>query len=325
MCKKFMLLFFISLISISNAQPIINSPELNPIIAEEAFTDYFANYTNQGASGENIIWDFQNITESTGLTFYIFEDPSPLFPQTNITFSFGYNEEYIEMVNNGWYLNGQLNNGEVLVNYSNTLKTLAYPLEYNTNYQDDFYASGINSVGQPFYSFGSLMSEVDAWGKLITPQATFENVLRVHYIINYKDSSNSTSTNMLTDRYVWYQANTHHELFSVNKKYINGNLQTSYIKYLATSSLNIKKNENEITSVYPNPANEKLIVDLNNDMSNIELALFDLHGRKIETPIEYEGNKIILLTANLHSGVYLLQTYNAFGNPATKKIIIKHF
>ena len=73
-----------------------------------------------------------------------------------------------------------------------------------------------------------------------------------------------------------------------------------------------EKNSNEIeVIVYPNPSSEYFTIELNSkaEVDQVEMKIFDLAGREIET-INYKMNTKILLGQTWHSGMYFIK-YNS--------------
>jgi hypothetical protein len=73
--------------------------------------------------------------------------------------------------------------------------------------------------------------------------------------------------------------------------------------------------------VYPNPAKDKIYVELSTGFGHIRL--FNITGLQV---LESTGNseKVILDVKNLPSGIYLLKLSNTEGQIYTQKIIIRN-
>lgn len=108
------------------------------------------------------------------------------------------------------------------------------------------------------------------------------------------------------------------------------NLRTSSNEVQEKASLTLPKLGMEITSVYPNPANQNVIVQFKStqDISNAEYIISDLSGRKvnvvIDDKIEKEEMKSIQInTSEFSNGIYLLYIKNKSEN-ASCKIVVLH-
>lgn len=77
--------------------------------------------------------------------------------------------------------------------------------------------------------------------------------------------------------------------------------------------------------IYPNPATDKLSVELNGEYKDAEIALYDIAGRKIA--VLYKGtvdaNKLQLeLPTNISTGIYMLQISAAGNKTITERITV---
>ncbi len=73
--------------------------------------------------------------------------------------------------------------------------------------------------------------------------------------------------------------------------------------------INDRQNDNLIT-VYPNPADESIVIELEElNSEEINYELFDAHGKSIDRPIICINNKIILNLNELKSGLYIFKIF----------------
>ncbi len=80
-------------------------------------------------------------------------------------------------------------------------------------------------------------------------------------------------------------------------------------------------------NVYPNPATDKLSVELNNSYSNknVQIALYDMAGKKIavlHNGIVNVNTVQLALPTNISTGIYMLQITGADNNTITKRITV---
>jgi Secretion system C-terminal sorting domain len=88
-----------------------------------------------------------------------------------------------------------------------------------------------------------------------------------------------------------------------------------------------EKSDNFVPSIkweiqaYPNPANDRLIVESNTlPTDNVDIQLFDLTGRLLVKKNIFESAEIDL--SDFNSGVYLLTAINSNGQTITQKIVV---
>ncbi len=72
-------------------------------------------------------------------------------------------------------------------------------------------------------------------------------------------------------------------------------------------------------SVYPNPVNDQLTIQTENELSNATAVIIDLFGRVVLQD-KLNTQQTNLNTSNLNSGVYFLQI-NAAGKRVMKKFV----
>ena len=86
-------------------------------------------------------------------------------------------------------------------------------------------------------------------------------------------------------------------------------------------ALGIEVEYNEIFSVYPNPASDRIYIQTPTDIREFEAELFNINGQRILTSNISNANNAELDISDLPKGIYLLRlSWN--GNTTNKKIII---
>ncbi len=94
-----------------------------------------------------------------------------------------------------------------------------------------------------------------------------------------------------------------------------------------TSTVSVKENllNNVEINVYPNPANEFIVLQFNSLVKqNINVELFDITGKSIQKSIIYQGSTITNFdTRSLYSGQYILK-FTTNSETVTKKIMISN-
>jgi hypothetical protein len=127
---------------------------------------------------------------------------------------------------------------------------------------------------------------------------------------------------------------------------INGLLETKtyYARSFATNSAGtaygncIKFSTNQVTAnetfeyesewkVYPNPAADKVYIDLKSDyINNFELELFNTNGQAVKKlkpeQLPGESNRLVLDVTGLENGIYYLRVKTDDKNGRTQKLLI---
>src|SRR5262249_35849058 len=138
---------------------------------------------------------------------------------------------------------------------------------YNNTYTDSWAATFVSS-SYTFYRTGSTTVTADGYGTLTTPDGTFNNVMRVHFVQTYQDSAYISGPIIITyqnDEYMWYLNGNHYPIAAVYTLSSNASSTTTGGFYMS----NVVNSVPETTSVLslslsPNPANN--FVDFNLDL-----------------------------------------------------------
>ncbi len=101
-----------------------------------------------------------------------------------------------------------------------------------------------------------------------------------------------------------------------------GTVLPSAVPPCPTAQTSLSEQSQSEISVYPNPANEEVVVQLTTSLkSDAQLSLFNQQGKKMESVTFQEGERTKTIpTKNLSDGLYFIK----IGNSLTKKIIVKH-
>ena len=104
---------------------------------------------------------------------------------------------------------------------------------------------------------------------------------------------------------------------------IEGSLMMRPIFSSARDSILLGVNETEAFqfSSYPNPANERLIIECDSP-SLVFVELLSIDGRRIYN--EAMNTRMELSTGDLTEGMYILRLHEENGSTQTRKIMIRH-
>ncbi|MDC0584669.1 T9SS type A sorting domain-containing protein [Bacteroidales bacterium] len=93
--------------------------------------------------------------------------------------------------------------------------------------------------------------------------------------------------------------------------YASGGDKTDSIALIAKPTALITTHENNVSSVFPNPCNDKLNINMAEGMQISEMELYDLNGKKIKTFISAtEENNITIDISDIAPGTYILKVKN---------------
>lgn len=276
------------------AQPVINSSDFDNLNVSYKIKNATSSTLTEGAAGANIIWNFssliltadpqagvQTVTQVPNGPF------SSSFSNANYVFKSSSNgsEDYYSYYNKTANVIEELGgstNSAVDYSYIDPYTLLVFPFTFGTISTDS-----AQEVGQ-----SSPISETityDAYGTLITPFGTFNNVIRASRLQN----------NSYTD-FIWYNTAPFAPILEVWQQ-IGGERDFTFYEpsTLATPSF-----EKKPIYVYTNLLNESLNIVIDDSMQISQTSIFDLSGKKI---LQQASNSNSINIEHLASGIYFVQ------------------
>ncbi|MFH1319177.1 MAG: T9SS type A sorting domain-containing protein [Bacteroidota bacterium] len=177
----------------------------------------------------------------------------------------------------------------------------------------------------------------DAWGELITPYDTFNNVLRYHEYVIQEDSVRLALVGIWDSIFEYYRDTSNNYMYLINgmgypvaivHADVNNNIKD--VEYL-TDSLYIppgiatpfKPQEN--IHVYPNPISNNTILTIDNIPTGnfvSSFVLYDLPGREIIRVDGIRERKFIFTIPDINCGIYIYKVLNDRKVIGAGKIII---
>ncbi|HVA98265.1 MAG TPA: hypothetical protein VNG53_05165, partial [Bacteroidia bacterium] len=205
----------------SAAQPTLTEANTSPIIGD-IFSNNATNYIAPGSSGANQTWDLSSMTTTSTTTTNAVTPSSTTygssFPSSTIAFSSTGAVLYWKVSSTAEQTYG-IAQGSTVISYSNPEDYLRFPFTYSNTYTDTW-AATFTSGGYPYLRSGSTTVTADGYGTLKLPSGTYSNVLRVHFLENYQDSTNiGGSPYIITyqdDEYLWYLPPNHQPIASIS-------------------------------------------------------------------------------------------------------------
>ena len=319
--------------SVSFAQPTLTATGTNPVIGN-SYTSASGNYVSPGGSGASQTWNLSSIT-STGSSTANAVTPGSTsygssFPNSNLAWSYsGGTVGYYKTSSTAFQFYGGASGTNVL-SYSNPEDFLHFPFTYNNTY-NDAWAVNYNSGGYTFYRTGTTTVTADGYGTLTTPNGTYTNVLRVHFVQVYQDSAYIGSPYIVTynnDEYIWYKEGVHVQLAAVYTLTSSIAAPTTSGLY-STGNLGVD-NPSEIisyTNLYPNPATDIVTIDFKlTENQKVDVRLINVIGEQLNINQNTDGvqgeNRIQLDVADLSEGIYFAQIVLNGNIAATKRFVI---
>jgi len=247
------------------------------------FTQYYAEEgIDPGAAGAEVIWDFSVLPAATENSGTFFDAASSaygeFYPLANFASCSGDNCSYIFSEESGFSDCG-FHGIDWSIVMDDTKRIIQYPCNYGDTFTDAYHGL---FTGTLFYDrTGTVTVEADAWGTLIMPWGTVNNVLRVRTQESHYDDEEEFGI-YHSDSYAWYSPTTYSVILTSFTGWLNEDEPyahiTSYINGL-DAGVNTMDTPDDF-AVYPNPANS-VIRFIGNHIPE-EIVITDVCGRNIE-------------------------------------------
>ena len=276
------------------AQPVINSSDFDNLNVSYLIKNATSSTLTEGAAGANIIWNFSSLiltADPQAVVQTVTQVPngpfSSSFSNANYVFktSSNGNDDYYSYYNKTANVMEELGgstSSAVDYSYIDPYTLLVFPFTFGTISTDS-----AQEVGQ-----SSPISETityDAYGTLITPFGTFNNVIRASRLQN----------NTYTD-FIWYNTVPFAPILEVWEQ-IGGERDFTFYE---PSTLATPAFEKKPIYVYTNLSNESLNIVIDDSMQISQTSIFDLSGKKI---LNQANNSNSINIERLASGIYFVQ------------------
>lgn len=214
-------------------------------------------------------------------------------------------------------IGGTLNGQEIPVAYSDQDAVYLFPMNYgNQDTSISNFSVSVPNLGS-YVGTQTRINNVDGWGSLTTPYGTF-NCLRIVSQLTGHDSVHVDSLSFgigfdrtLTREYKWIAKGEEVPVLQINtQELIPGNETIASIKYRdSVQVVSVKENANSmIVSVYPNPANDFIIIKCAKTFSsNGVLELYTSNGQLVNRVTTGSKDEIRIETEGLAAGMYQIK------------------
>lgn len=281
---------------------------------------------NQGNSGANQTWNFSGINMLTDSVVFNWVDPSTTpytssFPGAHIAEGnqIGYMYYTIaggDLSNIG---SGVGTSPQLITTLTDPEIVFRIPFTYTNTYTDNF--SGTINGPITIIRNGTITKTADAYGTIILPTGTFNNVLRINFHQDITDSIAGIPvvTRTVTDNYSWYTSQYKFPIFSISLStiYTATDQTTTKSAVIATlnTSVGVVPFGNQVVSKYklhqnyPNPFNPSTSITFDIvKTSDVKLLVYDALGREVEELVNERlsngSYKVDFNSSHLTSGVY---------------------
>lgn len=319
--KKSTLLFSLSLGSLGvialSAQPTLTSSGMTPVVGNSMTLNNTA-YVSPGTAGANQTWNLSSMS-STGSNVYTGVAPSSTPNGASFsaaTVALGSSGIYVYYKGTASALQYYgVDNGSTTMPYSNPEDQLHFPFTFNNTYTDTWATTFTNTY--TFYRTGSTVVTADGYGTLTTPDGTFSNVLRVHFVQTYQDSAYIANMAYIityqNDEYMWYLNNNHYPIAAVYTLTTSAGGPTQGGLYMSNVVSGVNENNLLLSqTLAPNPSNDHVDFTFGLAASqNVQLEIYTSTGQLAEAPEMMAGvageNTVRIDVAELPAGMYFMK------------------
>jgi hypothetical protein len=334
----FITTLFLGATTITKAQPTItanNMPQIGDVVTIAICSDIPDSDALGMAIGENITWDFSNLTESEEQFFnFVASEDTDFgedYPESNIcgiswqgnlTF---YNTEGNELTTEGYtaVLDG-MPLAQIIC--TDLEKIVSIPYTYETSFSDEFSGTG-NAAGNGFTYSGSVDFIADGYGTLELPNGTYENVVR------YRIDRTETATliglpgGVTVSKTQWAWVSADHRFWLLLMEEVFDGTSTSTLVWYDKTPLGIVTGVTDSYTpnweMYPNPVSAGQNIQLRDAEleRGFHAEMIDLSGKIVRV---YSENQRLLNTEGINSGTYILNLASRNGAfISAQKLIIE--
>jgi hypothetical protein len=344
MKKTTLLLISLLLTSAVFCQFTMNS-SYNLVPGENYRMDMYNEITSidPGPSGTNVTWDFSTISGGTYIagesSFCVNPAGTPYVDSASVaganlcTRGPGTGNEgpfvYYSMTNADQSILGIGNSqggGVSFVNYEDPLTGMEFPCSFGSVFSDTYEYMVFNSTSGMYFmkDSGSVVTTVDAWGSITTPEAHYDNVIRLvtttssNMYMNFGAGWMFTGTN--TDiSYSWMAKDIKINVFSITEFITAGGYTLSYLMD-HNFPMGIQEKEELSFEMYPNPATERVNIKSKKPIETINL--YNIHGRMLQSHELHQGvAESTLDLKQCPKGIYLVEIRYGKGEVSHERLV----
>ncbi len=303
------------------AQPTITSATAGGVGDVFSISTVNAEGFDPGPSGAGVIWDFSGITLTGATTSYTYVNPAATpyagdFPDANVAADQGGGiYSYYKITSSEWSLQG-LYPATLSMVYSDPEVLMTFPMSYGDTFSDDFFCNYF--AGYETNRDGSVTVEADAYGTLILPDGSYDNVLRV--VLNETVSEEFVGLPYTSDyeitNYFYLREGTKGPLFQYSYFEMGGPFPSTSENATINNLIGAVSVENNVAdntiSLFPNPAQSSVIIDTHNMQVDV-VEIYDLSGRIVLQNNPPAQSYSTLDVSSLAEGTYIVRVVSAAG------------
>lgn len=311
-CRHFLGLFIVLIVTTISlpAQPILTSQQL-PQAGDLVVQDWMNTVPLQyNTAGPNQIWDHSQTTFNSVEDSGRYVNMTSTFPGWNYNLGYKFiapfqpKYEFYQLASTylryAGYARTDLSLDTLVLTSTSLL--LPVPLAYGDTHLKSITGQYVNN-GFPISLSGSSNLEADAYGTVILPWATYNNVLRVH-VADTLYLFGQTQTN---NAYYYYDLSERYPIMVI----FENDIPQGYITRMGIPTAVPEATAELAPRIFPNPVKDRIFVETQSyTHKEMQLKLLDMRGQivqewKIGPGTGYET--LVLQVEKVAAGLYMLQ------------------
>lgn len=313
------------------AQPTLTASGINPVIGD-VLTTHTAQYVAPGSAGANQTWNLAFTSSGSASSTGVAPSSTPYsssFPTASVAFG-PTTWAYYKTSSTAYQMNGVVNSSGTVIAYSDLEDMLRFPTAYNSSYTDTWSSTFVQAT-YTYYRTGTTTVTADAWGTLTTPAGTFSNVMRVHFVQTYQDSTYIANMPFVTtyqnDEYMWYLNGNHNPIAAVYDLTTQaGSFTGGFYMQNVVSGVEEQEIESSL-SLFPNPATDHINLTWNvSQAQDVSVCIYDATGKLVKSEQQtqtVEGENVTrIYIGDLPAGVYFATMRTEADIPVTRRFVV---
>ena len=207
--KKIIYALLIFVLPVSTwAQPVLDSAEYYHV--GQIFNYRHCSSVTPGPSGASQTWNFASVTDSLIEIDTVLSATTP----ANALLTFNGITSYLSISDTETAVTGIDFGTQASVSYNSAITSVLHPMSYLDTATSSFTESltaAVNGTGA-----GNSLMKVDGYGTLITPQGTFNNVLRVRFNQTEIDTTGLGNETITVVSYRWFDSTHQYPLMRID-------------------------------------------------------------------------------------------------------------
>lgn len=268
------------------------------------------NFMPHGTTGSAQTWNFSGLTpvnaNDTTRVQYISPNATMPFSSASMVLKDGNDYTFYQYTSNGVYELGSLDsssNPPDTITYTNTKRVMQHPITYTQGFTDSFALSAGADSGT-----GIITDTVESFGKLILPNDTFENVIRMVITEVVDGTVSGVPVTIRRVSYRWYDNSHRAPLLKLDSIDIGGAKSQEAYYLLEEDPVLISDVQITPLDIKAAFAGSNIVVTNGTEAGhNYELALYNISGQQLYRRDFAGGSRTVFNTGlELSPGMYIL-------------------